>query len=66
MEEKTKNKYRQTNVNLSLDDYELMKTMMFSEGMFNRSAFVSGLIRQEWARRQKEAAGSNPSGKEME
>ena len=55
MNEKIKNKFRQTNVNLSLDDYELMKTMMFSEGMFNRSAFVTNLIRQEWQRRQEES-----------
>ncbi len=50
--ERNKRNYRQTNVNLPFEDYELMKSMMFSEGMFNRSAFIRRLIRQELQRRQ--------------
>ncbi len=50
----TMGKIRQTNVSLPFEDYELMKTMMFSERELNRSAFIRRLIRQEWERRQKE------------
>lgn len=56
MREVLEGKIRQTNVSLPFEDYELMKTMMFSERELNRSAFIRRLIRQEWDRRQKEAA----------
>lgn len=48
-----KKNYRQTNINMPLETYEALKTMMFSEGLFSRSAFISGLIDQEYERRKK-------------
>lgn len=51
-----KKNYRQTNINMPIDTYEAMVSMMFSEGVFSRSAFVTGLINREWHHRQAEKA----------
>ena len=52
-------KKREDQINLIIDR-ELIKNIdeLAQENDMSRSAFVRRLIRQEWQRRQKEAAGS--------
>jgi metal-responsive CopG/Arc/MetJ family transcriptional regulator len=60
-------KFSQVTINLEQEDVKALTDLMRKDGFtYNmRSAFLRRLIRQEWQRRQKEAAGSNPTGKEM-
>ena len=47
----------QVNISLSDEDTKAIEIMMKNAGYDNRSAFVRGLIRQEWAR---QASQPNP------
>lgn len=58
-------KFSQATINLEQEGVKALSTLMENDGFtYNmRSAYLRRLIRQEWQRRQKEAAGSNPTGK---
>lgn len=55
-----KNKFTQVTINLEQEDVKALSDLMQKDGFTGnmRSAYLRRLIRQEWQRRQKEAAGS--------